>query len=143
MRAFWEFRVNFRGQRGIGILWRWFSLKKYKLEDKLSLTQFLILAVFKKLYLVNLCHIFVDSFQNFSESWERNNYLGLIQNFTFARMGNFFLQSYLNSTSFQGLLCYEVSSRSLQNSEILSSQTLSGREINHTSICLRAFSQST
>ena len=61
-------------------------VKNVKLEDQLSLMSFLILVIFKKLYLVNLCPIFVGSFQNLSDSWEENNYLGLIsvQNFTFA-----------------------------------------------------------
>ena len=56
---------------------------------------FLILVDVRKLYLVNLCPIFVGSFQNLSKSWEGNNYLRLIssQNLTSGRMGNFFLQS--------------------------------------------------
>ena len=101
-RAFWKFRVNFGGQKLIRFLWKWFSLKNIKLEDQLSLTTFLILFIFIKLYLVNLCPIFVGSFQNLSESWEENNYLGLIsvQNFTFVEWAIFFYnpsQTLLNS----------------------------------------------
>ena len=99
-RAFWKFRVNFRVQELIKFFWKWILLKNIKLEDQLSLTWYLVLFVFKKLYLANVCPIFVSSFPNFGESWEGNNYLGLIsvQNFTFCWMGNFFLQSLPDST---------------------------------------------
>jgi hypothetical protein len=55
-----------------------------------------IWLTFVNLYLVNLCLIFVGSFQVSSDSWDRNDHLGLIsgQNCTFGCMGMFLLQSW-------------------------------------------------
>ena len=59
-----------------------------------------IWLTFVNLYLVNLCLIFVGSFQVSSDSWDRNDHLGLIsgQNCTFGCMGMFLLQSWRLST---------------------------------------------
>ena len=50
-------------------------IKNTELEEQLSLASLLILIIFEKLYLVNLCPIFVNSLQNLSESWEKNTVL--------------------------------------------------------------------
>ena len=94
-RAFWKFGVNFRGQKLIRFLWKWFSLKNIKLKDQLSLTSFLFLIIFKKLYLVNLCPIFVDPLQNLRDSWGKNSHLGLIsdQDWCFSWMLKILIQS--------------------------------------------------
>ena len=71
-RAFSKFKVNFWGEIATESLWKWFSLKNTKLEEQLSIRSFFISIIFDKLYLVNLCLIFVGSFQNLGDSWERN-----------------------------------------------------------------------
>ena len=60
----------------------------------------MILIIFEKLCLVNLCPIFVGSFPNLSDIWEINKYIGLIsvQNCTFGWMRNFLLQSWMDSS---------------------------------------------
>ena len=103
-RAFWKFEVNFRGQKVIESFWIWFSLKNIKLEEQLSLMSIFIWLTYVNLYLVNLCLIFVGSFQVSSDSWDRNDHLGLIsgQNCTFGCMGMFLLQSWRLSNSSAG-----------------------------------------
>ena len=60
------------------------SFPNMKLEEQLSVKALLILIIFEKLYLLNSCLIFDGSFQVSSDSYERNNYAGLIsdQNYT-------------------------------------------------------------
>ena len=48
-----------------------FSLKNTKLEEELSLQSFSFLDILDKLYLVNLCPIFVGSLQNLSDGWKK------------------------------------------------------------------------
>ena len=80
-------------------LWKWFSLKNTKLEEQLSLRSFFIVIIFDQLYLVNLCPIFIGSFQNLGDSEERNWHIGLIsaQSQSLSWMGNLLIQSYLDS----------------------------------------------
>ena len=52
--------------------------KKSKLEEQLSLKSFLTSANFDKLYLVNLCLIFVGSIVNLGARYQKNECIGLI-----------------------------------------------------------------
>ena len=74
-----------------------------KLEEQLSVKAFLILIIFKELYLVNSCLIFDGSFQVSIDSYEENDHLGLIsvQNYIFGQTGKFILYPTYHRVSFQ------------------------------------------
>ena len=67
-RAFWNFKVNSKGQKPIKSYWKWFFIKNLLLEQQLLLRSHINKVTFKKLYLVNLCPIFVGSFENLGDS---------------------------------------------------------------------------
>ena len=101
----WEFsvfRVNFQGQISTQSSRKQFSFMNIKLGEQLLLSTFSILIIFEKLYLVNLCPIFVRSFQNLSNSWQKNEYTGLISDKrrSFSWMRNLLLQSWMDSNEY-------------------------------------------
>ena len=51
-----------------------------------------ICLTFVNLYLVSLCLIFVGSFQVSSDSWDRNDHLGLFRNLPIKLRENFMMK---------------------------------------------------
>ena len=78
-----------------------FFLKNTELEEKLSLKSFFILFIFEKLYLVDLCPIFVALFPILSDSWQKNKYTVLIsvERGSFRWMCNLLLVCWMDSNT--------------------------------------------